>query len=282
LKFYLSGNFKGEGISEGIKRGILVDCDNYSIVQEGLGLGAPAIKTKNGTYFSCRSKITKISEEKYVQEFDINTQLVWEIFGVKLKNLEDSNLLTVFINKLTDFYKRLPYFQSKLLKIGIFSRNFFRTKSKIQHLGSLGKIIFYYHIIKNDVVIGVDFSHFMRFNRKPSSKICILNELGGDFFNYSVKNNKIYSPPSGWVKIKNKENTKLYSRALGLDFTVDIIEKNPNHRIEFIYGRERISNFCWAGFDIEIDVKSIKNTINSQKDCNLKYICRFSKRRELS
>jgi len=63
-------------VSEGIERGILVNYKKKCIVQEGMGLGAPAIKTRNGTFFSCNSKLTKISEKEYTKEFYIDSELI--------------------------------------------------------------------------------------------------------------------------------------------------------------------------------------------------------------
>ena len=159
LKFYFSTNYKGVGISEGIERGILVDYNDKCLVQEGMGLGSPAVKTRNGTYFSCNSYLQKISDNNYKKEFYIDSELVWEIFNVKSVKLSNSGILTTFINKLTELYKKLPYLQKTLLKLGIITRDFFQTKSKIKKSGYLGKIVFYYKILNTGVLIEVDFTH---------------------------------------------------------------------------------------------------------------------------
>jgi len=137
----------------------------------------------------------------------------------------------------------------------------------------LGKISFNYKIFDNSVLINVDFSQIVKYNGKNISKICILNELGGVFFNACKSNDKLFPPPSGWVKLEGNKSKKLYSKELKTDFDLEIIEKSPNYSFDFIYGREKVSNFCWAGFDIEIDTKSIKNLKN---DCNLIYVCNLN------
>ncbi|TFG29006.1 MAG: hypothetical protein EU532_04080 [Promethearchaeota archaeon] len=270
LKYYFCNDFKGIGISEGIERGLLVDHNDKCIVQEGMGLGAPAIKTRNGTYFSCSSFLQKISENEYKKIFYIDSELVWEIFEINSERLHDSRLLTTFINKLTDLYKKLPYLQESLLKLGIYSRDFFQTKSKIRPSVCLGKIVFYYTILKTGVTIEVDFSHILKFNKKSISKICIMNELGGDYFDSRKVGSKIGDPPSGWVKINPGEDNKLYSKGFNLDFAVEILKFPTDYQFDFVYGREKFSNFCWAGYDIEIDVNSMKN---GQNECEIQYIC---------
>lgn len=270
LKFYFSTNYKGVGISEGIERGILVDYNDKCLVQEGMGLGSPAVKTRNGTYFSCNSYLQKISDNNYKKEFYIDSELVWEIFNVKSVKLSNSGLLTTFINKLTELYKKLPYLQKTLLKLGIITRDFFQTKSKIKKSGYLGKIVFYYKILNTGVLIEVDFTHIMTQNSKNISKICLLNELGGDYFNSRKIGKKICNPPSGWVKLDGEKNKKLYSKEFKIDFDVDIIKIIPDYKFDFIFGREKLSDFCWAGYDIEIDVNSIKN---QQNVCKIQYIC---------
>jgi hypothetical protein len=274
LEFYFSKNFKGEGISEGIERGILVDYNNKCIVQEGMGLGSPAIKTNNGTFFSSNSELIEVSDKEYIKEFDINSELVWEIFKVRSEKYKSINLLTIFINKLTDLYKRLRVIQPILLKLGILTRDFFQTNSEINHIDSLGKIKFLYTILKDEVLIEVDFSQILKNNGKAISKICILNELGGEFFNYSKLGEKILAAPSGWEKIKGDTYKKLYSDKFNLEFDVKLLEYPHKCKIDFIVGREKLSNFCWAGFDIEININSdlLKSNLNNGK---VKYICRL-------
>ena len=270
IKFYLLDNFHGEGISQGIERGVLVDYKGECLVQEGLGLGAPAIKTKTRTFFSCNSKLSKISETAYLKKFYIDSELIWEFSKSQSERFYDFNLLTILINKITDLYKILPHFQRELLPLGIVARNFFQTHSRIKSCRPIGSIAFRYNIFQNHISVNVDFSDIIRNNGNNISKICVLNELGGDFFDASIWKDKISHPPSGWEKLNGYFGKKLYSKDLKIDFGLEFIDKIPNYNFDFIIGREKVSNFCWAGFDIEIDVRSIKNPRN---DCNLKYIC---------
>jgi hypothetical protein len=274
LKLYFSNDFKGEGISAGLQRGLLIDFAESCLVQEGMGLGAPAIKTKTGTYFSTTSILTNISPNVYIKEFTIDSELLWKIFGSDSEQKETPRLLTTFINKLNDLYKKAPYIQKSLLKLGIVSRDFFCAKSRPTKIGSLGKIRFKYKILKNSVHIWVDVSDIMNMNGERISKICILNELGGDFFDARKLNSHIFKPPAGWVKIEEVNPPILHSKELGIDFSLKIINNTPNLKYELVYGREKISNFCWAGFDIEIDAKSLGL---DRADYQIEYVCEFNK-----
>ena len=269
IDFGFSNEYRGEGISEGLERGLVVSYNDINLVQEGMGLGASAIKSKTSTYFSRKSKLIKLADAHYIKEFYIDSELKWKILPFKGEGTKTVNPITFFINKLTDFYKRAQVFQPNLLQMGIFSRNFFQVKPVLINTGYLGKMTFDYELDKKKIVINADFSDIIKRNGKYFTKICILNELGGDYFDSIKQGTKVSNPPSGWVKINSLQGKKLYSSNFGLTFIMDIIEKGPNCRLTFTLGREKISNFCWAGFGIEVDVKSIK----SEEDHSLKYRC---------
>lgn len=275
LDFYFSNEFKGKGISKGLERGLLVSYSGLNLVQEGMGLGAPAIKSKNRTFFSRTSKLKQLSENEFAKDFYIDSEMVWEILKLKAESLNRLSLLTTFVNNLTDIYKKFPHMQRNLLKLGIFSRNFFQVKSKIIKYGYIGTLRFYYTILNNKVEISVDFSTILKKNKNRISKVCILNELGGDFFNFTKIGDKILPPPVGWVKKTSLGDQSLYSKDLELEFNVEIIMKPSNFNVDFIYGRENISNFCWAGFDIEINITSAKDN----EEEFLKYICTFKQKK---
>ncbi len=256
INFYFSNNFKGEGVSEGIERGLLVNIDNKCVVQEGMGLGAPAIRSKNGTYFSRTSKLHEISKNEFVKDFFIDTELTWSIFRFDPNTFGETRTLTVLINKLTDLYKKLSFIQKQSLKTGIASRNFFRIKSILNYIGNLGKISFRYKLLDNSVEIAVNFSDFLRRNLNTFTKICILNELGGSYFNLGKNKNRIVSPPSGWIKLPKDSMYTLYSEKFNSVFILSNLNNKSGYKFDLFCGREKISNFCWAGYDIEIDIQT--------------------------
>lgn len=272
IDYGFSNAYRGEGISEGLERGLIVNFNDENLVQEGMGLGAPAIKSKASTYFSKRSKLIQVGKNHYIKEFFIDSELKWKILPFKPEGTKTVNPITFFINKASDFYKKLQRFQPNLLKMGIFSRNFFQVKSILIDAGYLGKVIFNYEFDEKGIIIRADFSDITKKNGRYLSKICILNELGGDYFDSMKVGTMILNPPSGWVAIDGLKDKELYSRNHKLTFSTDIIETGPNSRLTYTIGREKISNFCWAGFGIEIDIKSIK----SIGDQSIKYFCKIN------
>ncbi|MBD3255573.1 MAG: hypothetical protein GF383_10805 [Candidatus Lokiarchaeota archaeon] len=272
VRFKFSNDFKGEGISNGLDRGLLVSYKSLNLVQEGMGLGTPALKTNTRTFFSRTSKLTKLSENTYKKTFYIDSELIWDFISLWNNNDNDYQIFTALINKLTDLYKKFSKFQTNLLKLGLFSQNLIGISSRIISRGILSKIVTYYEIKKNKVIIEVDFSNVLKLNKNQFKKICILNELGGNHFNLSISNGFIYPPPSGWVSLNAKNYPSLFSEDLNLKFNVIVISITEGIAYDFVYGRESMSNFCWAGYDIEIELDSIKKP---ETNHSIKYLCVF-------
>jgi len=270
LEFSLSPNYKGEGISEGLERGILVFFDGKNLVQEGMGLGTVALRTRNLTYFSKKSRLRKISANEYVKEFYIDTVMTWKIFNKR------SIILTKLLEEFGNFYKKEGVAtQELLLNIGIWLRRILGIKSEMTNYRSLGKVNFNYKVLENEVIITVDFSQLLNNNSENLKRMCILNELGGDFFNKSKVSKLILPAPSGWNQIKDPQSLKrikLYSDGLKLEFGIEVLRNVPNFKIDYFFGRENVANYCWAGFVMEIDLESIDY---KSEDCLIEYICKF-------
>jgi hypothetical protein len=270
LEFDLSTNYKGEGISEGLERGILVFFTGQNLVQEGMGLGTVALRTRNLTYFSKKSRLRKISANEYVKEFYIDTAMTWKIFNKR------SIILTKLLEEFGNFYKKEGVAtQELLLNIGIWLRRILGIKSEMTKYRSLGKVNLNYKLLENEVLITVDFSQVLNNNPENLKLLCILNELGGDFFNKSRISKLILPAPSGWNQIKDPQSLKrikLYSDRLKLEFGIEILRNVPNFKIDYFFGRENVANYCWAGFVMEIDLESIDY---KSEDCLIEYICKF-------
>jgi hypothetical protein len=270
IAFDLLTNFKGEGISEGLDRGVLVFFDGENLVQEGMGLGTVALRSKNLTYFSRSSRIKKISKNEYTKVFHIDTIMTWKLFNKR------SILLTKILEEFGNFYKREgSSTQDILLNIGIWSRKLLGIKSEMANCRKLGIVIFNYKFLKNQVKVSVDFSQILKANSENLKFLCILNELGGDYFNSIKIGNNILAAPSGWNEIKNSNSLnkiKLYSKELKLDFGIEVLRNTSNFKINHFFGRENVANYCWAGFIMEINLESI-NFVNNI--CHIEYICKF-------
>jgi len=272
LEFDLSTNYKGEGISEGLERGVIVFFDGKNLIQEGMGLGTVALRTKNLTYFSKKSRLKRISENEYTKLFYIDSIMTWKIFNKR------SIVLTKLLEEFGNFYKQEgTSTQDLLLNIGVFLRKILGITSEMASYRHLGKVIFNYKLRENKVIISADFSHMLNNNPEKLKYICILNELGGDFFNRSKIGNNVLPAPSGWNKIKDLkslEKIKLYSDGLKLEFGIEVLRNIPNFKINYFFGRENLANYCWAGFVMEIDLESVDS---NNEDCLIEYIVKFDR-----
>ncbi|MFX1521787.1 MAG: hypothetical protein ACFFCD_17920 [Promethearchaeota archaeon] len=270
ITFDLSPSYKGEGISEGLERGVLVFFDDKNLIQEGMGLGTVALRTRNLTYFSRSSKLKRLSVNEYVKEFYIDTIMNWKLFNKR------SMFLTKIIEEFGNFYKKEGgSTQDFLLTMGVWLRKLFGITSEMTNYKRLGKVIFNYKFLKNQVKVSVDFSQILKDNPEKLKFLCILNELGGDYFNRSKIGKQIRPAPSGWSKIKDSkslEKIKLYSEGLKLEFGIEILRILPICKINYFFGRENIANYCWSGFGMEIDINSIDS---NAEQCLIEYIFKF-------
>ena len=270
IRFDLSNNYKGEGISEGLERGILVFFDGKNLVQEGMGLGTVALRTRNLTYFSKKSRLKKISENEYVKEYYIDTVMTWKLFNKR------SIVLTKLLEECGNFYKKEGgSTQDLLLNMGVWLRKILGITSEMANYRRLGKVIFNYRLYEKEVIISVDFSQILNDNPENLKFVCILNELGGDYFNSSRIGKNMLSAPSGWNKIKDSESLKrikLFSEGLKLEFGMDILRNIPNFKINHFFGREKVANYNWAGFVMELEIGSADYR---NEDCLIEYICKF-------
>ncbi|MBD3185560.1 hypothetical protein GF325_01930 [Candidatus Bathyarchaeota archaeon] len=277
FKYYLSDEYKGMGVSEGLQRGLLVTVDGKDIVQEGMGMGAPALVTGDATYFSANARSTKVNKNHLRKEFTIDSVLTWRWnwFNFKLEKFEKINLVTWFINKWMAFYKERTMLQAPLLKLGMRVRKVLSVDSTIKHFGNLGKVIVDYHVDHgtNMVNVQVNFGDLLD-HANQSTKICIMNEFGGDYFDALMDRGRIIAPPTGWVKkevSRTNEEMPFYSTGLGVSFDMGITSL-PDMPVELAMGRENLENFCWAGYDLEIDASGYHSL---KSDPVIEFKCTF-------
>ncbi len=272
IEFDLSTKYKGEGISEGLERGALVFFEGKNLVQEGMGLGTVALRSRNLTYFSRNSRLRQISANEYAKEFNIDTVMTWKILNKR------SIILTKLLEEFVNFYKKEGVdTQDLLLKIGVWLRRILGIKSELTNYRSLGKVDFFYKLLENEIGITVDFSQVLNNNSENLKSVCILNELGGDFFNKSKVSKLILPAPSGWNQIKDPQSLKrikLYSKRLKLEFGIEVLRNASHFKISYFFGRENVADYCWAGFIIEIDLESVDK---NNTDCLIEYIVKFDR-----
>jgi hypothetical protein len=257
IEFNISHQFSGIGISKGLDRGLLVYEDGKLLVEEGMGIGACAVKTGGFTYFS---SIYDLSSDKCLFEtvrgFDKRLEL--KIAGIR------SKLLTWVIESITaNIYMKYKRTQNSLLRIGEFLRRIFNVDIIFSNVPSIGELRTVYKICGNDIV--VDISGQIR---KKKYKLFVMNELGGNIFDMGIIDGRTVEPPFGWQKMDNCP--ELYSSLQSLAFTIcedDIPDKFSSR---LYWGREMAHDICWAGFESEI-------TCESEIFDHYKYRIRFRK-----
>lgn len=256
LKFDMSHQYKGTGVSQGLDRGLLVYSDDVLLLEEGMGLGACAIQTDGYTYFMSIKSIKK-SKNSFEVECEIDKKLVWKVLGIQ------SNLFTRMLEYMTtNLYMKYENKQKKLLKQGDVLRKYFNVKACFVVVPSQGKVSITYEIGDNEIRVDLSCE-----TAKMESKLFVMNELGGSLFHKGMINRELAECPSGWQKIEGP--SELYCPRHALAFTLVEISIPDNVQSTLYWGREFASNnFCWAGFESEI-------LCNSNKFNHYRYSIKF-------
>ena len=240
LKFDISHEYKGTGISQGLDRGLLVYNDNILLLEEGMGLGACAIQTNGFTHFTSIKSIVKADDSFDVLSL-IDTRLEWQILGIRSRYF--TKMLEYFT---TNIYMKNEERQREIHKLGGFLRKLFNVKACFIKVPIIGKIRVKYEVGKKEILVDLSCE-----TEKTGSKLFVMNELGGSIFDKGIINGELVISPSGWQKIES--HSELYSPSHSLAF--NIVERHipDNARSKLFWGREMIKdNYCWAGFESEI------------------------------
>lgn len=246
LKFDISHLYNGTGVSQGLDRGLLVYKDDNLLLEEGMGLGACAFQTGGYTYFASIKEIKKTGDS-FAIIYIIDTTLELKVLGIKSR----------FIVRVQEFIAKNIYMkyiksQKLILMLWTFSNIIFNVKSYFVKVPILGEMRVLYSLKKNDILVDISCA-----TKKICSKIFVMNELGGSFFDKSIVSGEFLDPPSGWQKMESL--SELFSSTQSLAFTIE--EKNipDNVKSNLYWGREQIQNkCCWAGFESEIICDSCK------------------------
>ncbi|MHB1376269.1 MAG: hypothetical protein ACYCXB_02465 [Candidatus Humimicrobiaceae bacterium] len=247
--YFSDDSFIGEGISIGIARGILVKYKDRNIVQEGLGIGSLALKSKLITYFPSTCKTLQLSETYFRKTFLIDSAMLWRING------KQSKFITRVIEILAQCYMRLPHLQNKLLKTGTLFRDLFKLTPQLIKTAPVGEACFNYLAEADELDVECEVNSLAGY----LSKVFISNELGADYFRNGIKNGKIISAPSGWEHIASSpDSTAFYNPDNNLSFLIKKINVKNLTKPKVFWGREKIKDLSWAGFEFEFDCRNKK------------------------
>lgn len=258
LTFDMTDIYKGMGVSGGLDRGLLVYHDRTLLLEEGMGLGTCALQSNGYSYFASVKTINKI-ENTFEVFFEIDQQLVWEVFGVSTR------LLTRMLEKFTThIYMKHESGQTVFLKMGSMLRRLFKIRSRFITVPALATGVILADICRNRVALDLSLKTVVPHNNR---KLFVMNELGGSYFDQAFVAGKLISPPTGWQKIDG--SVALYSQKYKLAFSMEEKQSPENVESTLFWGRESVgNNYCWAGFESQL-------SWTTQQFEHYKYVMKF-------
>jgi hypothetical protein len=234
--------YRGEGISKGLARGLLVYYGDCNLTGEGMGIGSIALRDHECTYFS-RSWTDSTESGVLKRTFTLDTRMMWGIRG------KTSNLLTRWIESGISAYMQLPWFQSLLMLPVLPLRTLLDIHPFFETIASRGKVTFTYTITGQNVEISVEST--MPFRSKDT--LCLLNELSAAWFTSGCDGDRMAAPPPGWEKVGSDQlPVSLVDPVHGIRFSMGKPSVNPYVPHTIYRGREQSGDLCWAGFCLEL------------------------------
>jgi len=241
-EIFLNDSYKGFGHSEGLARGLQIRINGDNLTQEGMGLGTIAIKYNETTVFSQGYYDEENEGMIKCRTFFLDSELnigVKRIPGFKLTHLWD---------KFTEHYKTSRLHQIFHQISGQFFDWVFQIERTFVKVESKAEAKFCYDISESKIKVQAE----IKVKEASFSKICLMNEMGADWFTEAKLGKSAFPVPGGWDNITGNIPPSFYSPKHGLSFTIRDIKVSGNLPFEVFWGREKNSKLCWAGFTIEI------------------------------
>lgn len=234
--------YRGDGISEGLARGLLVWSGTENLTGEGMGIGSVAIRCPRYTCFS-RTCMDKPSAEGVItRTFLVDTRMSWSILGTV------SPWLTRSIESGIGAYMRLPRLQRLLMAPVLPLRSLLRIHPVFESIPPCAEVTFTYRITGT----AVDISARVSLLDGPVGTVCLLNELSADCF-MAGWNKGMVPPPPGWEELNGERDTvSLYDPVHDIQFSIAAVSTSSPLQLRVFWGREQGEDLCWAGFVIEV------------------------------
>ena len=233
---------QGEGISQGLARGLLVYYGDCNLTGEGMGIGSIALRDQEYTYFS-RSWSDSTEAGVLKRTFTIDTRMRWSIRG------KPSGLLTRWIESGIGAYMQLPRLQSIIMRPVLPLRTLLSIHPLFETIPPRGRVIFTYRVTGPHVEVHVEMNVAVR----HQDTLCLLNELSAAWFTAGWDGKRTASPPPGWEKVSSTQlPVSLVDPAHGIRFFMGQPSVNPPVPFTMYRGREHTGDLCWAGFCIEL------------------------------
>ncbi|MDI6875505.1 MAG: hypothetical protein QMC96_01890 [Methanomicrobiales archaeon] len=242
FSIYTDPDYRGQGISEGLSRGLLVSADGTSLTGEGMGIGAPSFRTGERTYFSRRIRRRQIDSQHWIHTDTLDTCLEWRIHGRCM------DPLTRCLERAADLYMRLTPFQRHMLPCILPTRNLFSIHPSLQPVSPVGEVCFEYRVSGGTIVVNCGVDAFT----EPPPAVYLMNELSANYFTAAWGAGPLQAPPP-WERIPCVFPTDaLYDPAHRLLFRITAAQPGPGTMFRIFRGREKTDERSWAGFILEL------------------------------
>ncbi|MGA2912281.1 MAG: hypothetical protein ABSE07_02060 [Methanoregula sp.] len=234
--------YRGEGISQGLARGLLVYYGDLNLTGEGMGIGSVAIRDHECTYFS-RSWTDSAESGALKRTFTFDTRMMWGIRG------KMSGILTRWIEYGISAYMQLPRLQSSIMLPVLPLRNLLGIHPVFETIPSRGKVTFTYRVTGHNVDVHVESDMPFR----PKDTLCLINELSAAWFTAGWDGKRTVSPPPGWENVGSDQlPVSLVDPVHGIRFFMGWPSVSPSVPHTVYRGREQSGDLCWAGFCLEL------------------------------
>jgi hypothetical protein len=242
IRIVPEGHYRGEGISEGLARGLLVFYGPTNLTGEGMGIGSVAVKGDRCTYFSRSFTDAGDGESHITRTFFIDTKMSWSIGG------KISPVLTELIECSVGKYMRLPRIQRILMTPVIPLRKMLRIQPVFETVPLRAKVRFTYHVDGSGVGILVNYEPVT----DTPGTLCLLHELSANYFTASWETGTVRPPPPGWEPLQNRfPTTSLCDPVRGIRFWIDSLSVSTRVPVNIFWGRETGEDLSWAGISFE-------------------------------
>jgi hypothetical protein len=235
-------NYRGEGISEGLARGLLVLWGQENLTGEGMGIGSVAVKGRRCTWFS-RSFTDTGDGSQFTRTFFIDTKMSWSFLGTI------SPRLTRWIETAIGIYMRFPALQTVLMAPVMPLRKMLRIQPAYEPVSPGMTVRCTYRVDNSGVDILVQLDPVSGYD----GTLCLLNELSGDCFTAGWESGTVCPPPPGWERLSDSfPSASLCDPVRGILFWIDSCSVTPNVPVALFRGRETGEDLSWAGLSFEI------------------------------
>jgi hypothetical protein len=246
VEYRAEPDYRGQGISLGLARGLTAWIDRQNLTQEGMGLGTIAARFRGLTYFCLGSSTEEHGQGRIGKEFHLDGRIQWRIGAWR------PPWLSRILEKTADAYMGAPKLQSSLLAAATVIRKKLRFLAGFIPTPPIAESLFDYVVRGPEVEITAR----VLMRKRGFSKLFILNELGADYFSRAWSGRREISPPSGWTPLPQSLPTpELYDPDHGARFSIRSLRVQPALPFKIFWGRENVPEYCWAGFEFELDLR---------------------------